>query len=166
MEIQFRFTEEIADGLIYTTPQNKVVLVCSSYNILQNSRMLRKKYSNILFQPQKELTDQQLRTIIQKKWCDAILDIDGIYTKDHIKQYDSFASNVVLKMCAENSISILVSLSSLQNPPFFSYRSRVLQTKRLCKKYKTLHEVVSLIGEKETWYSNKDLNAISKLILT
>lgn len=164
MEIQYRFVEEISEGIVYTTPCNTVTLLCFSYNILQNYRMLRKKYSYILFQPKIELTEQQLRTIIQKKWCDAILDIDGVYTKDHIKQYDSFASNVVLKMCVENSISIFVSLSSLQNPPFFSYRSRVLQTKRLCKKYKTSHKIVALLDANQEWYSDIDLHAVSKLL--
>ncbi len=166
MHTQLRYKESTAQGVVYETRNAQKVLVITSYVVAQKVKMLRKSYDAIFFEPDSTITQTQIRTIIEKNWCDSILHIDAIYSKDSLKQYDSLASSVVVKLCAKKNISIVVSVRSLQNIPFSSYINRVLQTKRLCEKYSCKHKVIAVIAQNELWYEDKDILALENVLLT
>jgi hypothetical protein len=125
---------------------------------------LRKKYSFLIYSPDfsQKNVETVVRTIVKKNWCDAILDVDMMPKKNSAIQYTSLLDNGLVKECAKNDVSIFVSIQSIQNPHSHeTYGMRVLQSKKLCKKYGVKHVIVNI---SHSHVGTTDLDAFSQLL--
>ncbi|MFT4312870.1 MAG: hypothetical protein ACMXYA_00515 [Candidatus Woesearchaeota archaeon] len=157
--LQLQFEKAELDYRIYKTLDGQEWFYFDDYEKLRKTKIRGYKF----FYP-KNCSEQQLRTVIKKSWCTAILNPDEFGERKSQKQYDSLISHVVCKMCAEKHIAIFVTFDSLKTVPRPDYLSRIIQTRRLCKKYKTTHTLLVLLSQSEKPYGQKDIDAVFSVL--
>ena len=142
----------------------KTAIIFSRVHANHEITTWRKKYAYLLYLP--DFTQKNIetvaRTIVKKAWCDAIIDVDMMPKKNSSIQYTSLLDHGLVKECATKNVSVFVSLQSIQDSQAHeSYIMRVLQSKKLCTKYKVPHSVVNI---SENHINDADLLSFSHLL--
>jgi len=109
-------------------------------------------------------SDKVNRMAVSSKKVDILLDSHLGYRKDKMHQRDSGLNQVLCKLAKENNVAIGFSFSSILNSKNYRDLGRIIQSIKLCRKYKVKVVVGNFAKNKTEVRELKDVYSMFKVL--